>query len=346
MTAEGAGTPPGVPGPPGPPGNGERADMERLEQLLRQTPAPAPRSPFATELRAAFTAGALSAKGAGSPSLAGFGGRNAPGVIEDLLMAEPPPRSARAAFQEDLRRRFVHGELTPGSTGEEGRRAPRRARSRPVLRLVAGSLAAAAALWLVAHLLIPGGPAWRARLAEGEGPVLVDGRPFDPRDLSELGRAFAAGRVLSSEGRRIELIRDGELALALLPGTEIERLSEGTDGGDLRLAVRSGELYLKSRPGYAGPPVIVETPDMDMRMTGTVVGVLFNGTLSCICVARGAVHVRSHLHPDAAPLPCPSAARRVIFSDGHESADAFADLPEGGGTHVSNLQTFAQAEFP
>src|SRR6185503_6316869 len=111
------------------------------------------------------------------------------------------------------------------------------------------SLAAAAALWLVAHLLIPGGPAWRARLAEGEGPVLVDGRPLDPRDLSELGRAFAAGRTLSSQGRRIELIRDGELALALLPGTEVERLSEGTDGGDLRLAVRSGELYLKSRPG-------------------------------------------------------------------------------------------------
>jgi len=36
----------------------------------------------------------------------------------------------------------------------------------------------------------------------------------------------------------------------------------------------------------------------------------------------------------------------VVFQDGAESGDAFADLPEGGGAHVTDLQAFAQAPLP
>jgi len=91
---------------------------------------------------------------------------------------------------------------------------------------------------------------------------------------------------------------------------------------------------------------VVQTPLADMRMTGTVVGVLAADALACICVARGTVDVTPHAADTGAVRVCHADHRRVVFHDGEESADAFADLPETGGAHVHDLQAFADASFP
>jgi ferric-dicitrate binding protein FerR (iron transport regulator) len=309
-----------------------------VEGWLRDLGAPPPRPAFRDDLRARFVGGEL-APAEEHASLLGKDARSADAMIEDLLKAQAPPPPSRAAFRDDLRARFLLGDLrerVPPAPAHRGPTAPRG----PWLRLVAGGLAAAAAIWLVALFLLPDGPSWRGLRTHGEGPVVVDGRELVPRDLAELGAAFAAARVVDSRDRRVELVHDDALVLALLPGTEIEALADGSDG-EMRFALRRGEVYLKTHEGYGGPSVVVETSDMDMRMTGTVVGVMKLESLSCICVARGTVDVTPR--SDGEARVCKSDVQHIVFTSGDGMVKRLSENAET--PHVSELLEFADESF-
>jgi ferric-dicitrate binding protein FerR (iron transport regulator) len=320
-----------------PPEEPSEREERVLRELFARESAPPPAARFQAGLRAAFAAGELGAAERSPPSRVGLDGRSASGVIEGLLLREPPPSPARDGFRDALRARFVRGELElrPEPAGDVP--APPR-RLGPAGRILLGSLATAAALWLVARLVVPDRPTWRARAAGGEGPLLVDGRAVDPRDLSQLGPLLAQAATIGSQKRSLELVFDDELVLRLLPGASIETIADGTQGRELRFALHQGEVYLKSREGYAGPPVVVETPDVDMRMTGTVVGVLYEGTLSCICVARGTVEVEPRA--GGAARVCVQDQRHIVLKGGEERVERFDELPDGGGAHVADLARF------
>ena len=318
----------------------ERERELRLEGLLREVQASEPRKAFRDALRTDFVSGDLSTN-APSSSLQGHGGRSASGVIEDILLTQPSPRPARESFRKELRERFVRGELRPSMPAPLASEASSAGRPvGPVLRLVFGGAVAAAALWLIALLVIPDREPWRVLRIEGTGPVVVDGRELETRDYSEVGAAFAGAEVFSSGDNLIELVRDGDLVLRIQPGAQVEVQSVSEDG-QLRLGLLAGEVYLKSREPYPGPDVLVETTNMEMRMVGTVVGVLVDSELTCVCVARGEVEVLPKAAGASEPGVCIADMRDVIFKDGKVQRDAFAELPQQGGAHVGDLRSFA-----
>jgi ferric-dicitrate binding protein FerR (iron transport regulator) len=313
-----------------------------VEGWLRGASATPPSPGFAAEVRQRFLAGELAGDAEAGASLAGRDARSADSMIEDLLKAGAPLPPARAAFRDALRPRFVRGALAeripPAGAIRPG---PGSGRS-PALRLVLGVVAAAAALWVVARLFLPDEPAWRGFRADGPGPVALDGREFLPRDLAELGGAFQRARTLESRERRLELVRDDELVLVVLPGSRIEMRSDGSDG-ELRYALLEGEVYLKTKAGYRGPAVVVETDDMDMRLTGTVVGVLKNAELSCICVARGTVRVQPR--SDEPAMSCGPDSTTVVSGSGEVMNCPSEVAAEQDPKHVGDLRAFSERAF-
>jgi ferric-dicitrate binding protein FerR (iron transport regulator) len=322
---------------------GESPRDREVEEWLRDprepAPRPAPRSEYADATRKAFLGAELVARAEPAGSLAGRDARTAASMIEDRLKAAPPPTPARAALRDELRARFMRGELVERIVPPVAERTS--TRRGPALRLVLGGLAAAAALWIVARILLPDDPAWRGFRADGEGPVVVDGVELVPRDLSELGGAFTKARTIESRARRLELVRDDDLAVALMPGTRLEVRSDGSDG-ELRFALLEGEVYLKTVAGYRGPSVVVETDHVDMRMTGTVVGVLKNDELSCICVERGTVEAVSRTGKHER---FERDTSNWVGAEGNFTCCPSGDIAAQVPAHIGGLRDFAVAAF-
>ncbi|MEM7307421.1 MAG: FecR domain-containing protein [Planctomycetota bacterium] len=188
---------------------------------------------------------------------------------------------------------------------------------------------------MIGLLVAPEGRTWEGLELRGEGPVVVDGRELSPRDLSRLGAEFGEATRFESRENLLRLSWGDDLVLQIQPRSEVELLAQ-SEGG-LRLGLSEGEVFLKSRAGYEGPPVRVVTADATMRMTGTVVGVMAVDRLTCVCVARGEVEVLDHHNPGGGGV-CHQDARHVVFSDGRTKKETFADEDS---EHARALREFA-----
>ena len=345
--ADGEGTRPA--GASGPAGNGadDRPELEAFLKASGRAESPAPRAAFRAALREGFVAGTLPDKAPESASLEGLSGRTAGELIEGLLQKAPQPGSARAGFREELRQGFVAGSLEPsgrleGLPEEDPQAdrtpwAPPARRPRPLLRLVTGGLAAAAALWAIGVWLVPDERRWSLLDIGGEGPVAIDGEDHDPVDPSRMGALFGEAEVFAAGRRRLELAWGDDLVLQAQPGAELRLVSQGDDG--LLVDLLDGEIYLKSREPYTGPQVQVQTADMLMTMSGTVVGVLREAKLTCVCVARGEVAIENRF--DGLDGVCVADHRHVAHSARPADYQSFEELGGGGG-HVHDLQGFAK----
>ena len=337
--------PPGTPGGPPPEDGPELSPSEaaELEEALRAVPVPPAPGAFREALGRDFASGKLGQKAPDSGSPAASPVRTGTALIEDLLQKTAPPAPARAEHRAELRRRFVAGDLQPSGVLPAGPvpLRPEAARgSRPNLRLVLGTLAAAAALLVVTQLFTSDGRAWRGLEADGQGPVVVDGRSLEPRDLSQLGPAFAEAQRFESGENALDLAWGEDLVLHIRPGTELERMPEDDEGG-LRLALRQGEVYLKSREDYDGPAVRIETDELVMRMTGTTVGVLHSDSHSCVCVAHGEVEVLDR-REGWKTTRCAEANSHVAQTDGVRMSASFPDDLDNASQHLLDLLSFAE----
>ena len=316
-----------------------------LEERLRSQTAPAGGKEFRAALRAGFVAGQLAESGGESLSLRCMDARRAASVIENMLTQGAPPRPARAAFAQELRRRFVDGDL-PGSVRgvEQSAPIPAPRRARPALRIVLAGLAAAAAI-LVLSLFVPSAPRWSALDVRGAGPLIVGGEELETWDASQLGGALEAGVELGTADRTVDFGFGRHLLLELRPGARIR--AEAAPDGELRLHLLEGELYAKTDGAYDGPALVVRTHDLDMRMTGTVFGVMTDGVVTCVCVTRGQVELTT----DGGREACPTNTFHRVWRDGSDmSVGTFShvvsEIPEGDREHIGGLLEFMAAVGP
>ncbi|MCZ6597124.1 MAG: hypothetical protein O7B99_05780 [Planctomycetota bacterium] len=313
-----------------------------VEALLASLPGSPPREAFREALRGRFLAGE-------SPSLEGGEDRISLGVIEEILVTSASLRPAREAFRGELRARFVAGELEAPARGRE-----RSIARRPLLRVLARVLVAAAAI-LVIGLLIPRKLEWRVLEVAGDGPLRIDGVELASWDLSTLGRAFGQAESLETLGNRVVIGLGDDLVFHLRPGSRVTAgpLPGRSGEGEVLLTLEEeSEIYVRTAEAYDGPPVRIRTADLDADVTGTVFGVFCWPDGSCVCVTRGEVRVTSsHAARDVDERTATvlAGSNRQVWSDGETIT--FSEFPSDlehvepeTWDHVENLRRFTQGQ--
>jgi len=349
-------------------GGGPLDERELRELLLGGLAVPEARPAFRAQLRQRF----LAAAGTEAPeraSRARVTGRTTPPVkpdVEDLLAASSAPPPARPAFREELRERFLAAVSAPaGRRSAPARRraaaaAPsaRGARRPRTLRLVAALGLVAAALlvllwrpWPWSGAERPGGPStaalarkaplWRVADIAGEGPIRIDGREIDPEE-ADLEAELVGAVTLETLQRQLSLSagpKSPAVDVCVRPGTELTLAAwaPGEDGAQ-RLRLGGGEIYLRTNGPRHDAPSLVATPETEVRVTGTTLGIMAAPEFTCVCVLEGLVAVDPK-DPRYDPLAVPSHTTQVVFPVGGEAPvhHPFAAPPD---QHVQDLLDF------
>jgi len=251
----------------------------------------------------------------------------------------------------------VSGEL--GQRGERVRRARPSAAARLGLWTLAATSAAAGVVVLVRSAGAAAPPRWRVVAVEGAGEVSVGGRVLGGPARGEAAGGLDAGAVeVATEDAALELAFGDELVLRLAPRTRW-RSFDPAAAGARRAELRAGEVYVHRCGDVPGPELVVATPTREVRITGTVLGVLVADEVTCVCVVEGRVAVRDRRtgagtgsEGEAEPV---GAGRFLRFvreaAGGPEPRREAGELPpyaapgrSGRDPHVHTLVDFARSE--
>jgi hypothetical protein len=245
-------------------------------------------------------------------------------------------------FRARLKSQFVAGRIpaskdAPGLAVVDGTRAavetpvapPRRNRA------VWGGLAAAAVVAFVFFFNTAKLPGPELVAAAGSGPVTVDGVRYGADNPEALGRALVPGaRVVVGDGARIDLAYPGTFAMRVDQGTDIvlpARPGRWT-GRSIRAVMARGEISVRTGPELAGGELHVLTGEADAVIRGTLVSVVSNEKLTCICLFEGTTDVLADGR-DLGRLP--PGKRWVVYSDGSEP-----ELKDIAPPHLEHMQEF------
>ncbi len=318
------------------------AEPEReLEAALAGMPAPAPRSAFRDEVRAAFVRSSsreLAAQRTGSAV--------DERIEERIRRAEAEAPAARSAFREALRRDFVAAPAESRTPDLGGTPEPEPVS--PLRKVLVITLAAAAAILVT--LFVPSDPVWSLREAPGVGPVEVAGVSFGKVRLSDSDRArigveLARGGTVVTGERELSLDLQSTLRLNVQTGTtvEIEALPQLDTAEPIVLRLTRGEVLIETLPGYPGNPIVVQTDDALVSVTGTVLGVRVDDRGTCTCVARGAVFVDDRSGATA-PARVTAGTSYLLFHGGAMPpmlVDFGSNASETHREHTDVLSAFA-----
>ncbi|HED65004.1 MAG TPA: hypothetical protein ENJ09_05550 [Planctomycetes bacterium] len=314
---------------------------EEFESFLGADPRPEARKEFRDRCREAFLgagqAGFQGAGGAGRESWSreGVGARTG-NTVEDRLeriIAGTPRPEASPAFREELRGRFLSAGVPE----------PARATSPPSLlrRVIVWTAAAAAFLFVTFYL--PKEQRWRVRDVRGGDRIEVAGVVYGSGDARRLGDLLSEGAAVDSLDAVIDLELSDWLRVRVLGGSEVELAALPELGGDepLVFSLTQGEIYVKTLEGYPGNPILIETPEQRIRVTGTVLGVMRDEKGTCCCVARGSVEVED-LRASGAEVEVRSCHSHISHCGGGgvEWREWPAD-PEKAPSHMAPLLAFA-----
>ena len=217
-----------------------------------------------------------------------------------------PHVPANPAFRNRLRREF--------STGRFERRRVRQAEPK-----IAGwftwrwATASTAILLVIGFAFVNRGPDWRVMSAPVSGSVIVNGQVVPASDRAALAKALR-------RGGRVNVTADGELTL-LTPATLLVQVTPGSDvelpvpagrwlGKNMHATVNSGEARLLTGPRFPGRTMDIWTRAGNTVITGTLVSVVTNGELTCVCVAEGTAKAGKK-----SMEPVPAGMRKVMFTD-------------------------------
>lgn len=216
---------------------------------------------------------------------------------------------ADGAFRARLKQQFVSGSI-PDSGGKVVPLPRRRAAFYGW-----GALAAAAVLALAVFGLnrLPGPELLSVR---GQGTVFADGRGVDAGDATGVAALMRPGARVRLEGETsLDILYRNAMVMRLTPGTDL--VLPGRPGRWFSRPVSAdlamGEVSVRTGPGLKGGALRVNTPAGSAVITGTLVDVFFNGTLSCYCLHDGTAHVWVGGRDLGA---IPAMKRFVVYSDG------------------------------
>lgn len=246
-------------------------------------------------------------------------------------------------FRARLKAQFVEGRIpesedSPGLSVVDGTGdATERPVSSPAPRrnwAAWGGLAAAAVIAIVffSTAKLPG-PELMA--ANGAGAVTIDGVRYPTHDAEGLAGALQPGaRVVVEDEAVLDVAYPGSFFMRLDHGTDIvlpERPGRWT-GRAVAADMAGGEISVRTGPALAGGQLTVTTPEASTVIHGTLVSVVSNGELSCICLFEGHADVLA----DGRKLgELPAGKRWVVFRDGRDPEQMDIAPP-----HLEHMKAF------
>jgi hypothetical protein len=228
-------------------------------------------------------------------------------AVRSLPVVEADP-----GFRERLKADFVAGRLgLEQEPGRSGRRRAARRRGGAWWLLIPSAVAAL----VVGVLIFNGGPPPDLAAVTGEGTVTVDGRAFPTAERGAIAKAIGPGvRVEVSDGVDFDLVYGGTMAVRLSSGAATIPAAParwfGRTGGCM---VERGELNVLTGPGFRGGHLVMATGEGIVEITGTLVSVFRDSSITCVCVQEG----KASVGVDAGDMePVPAGMRKVMFADG------------------------------
>jgi len=221
-----------------------------------------------------------------------------------------PRADADPDFRQRLKADFAAGRLAEGGDAT----APRPAR-RPAARWWKVAIPVAAAVLVVAAALFNRGPALVLSDVAGEGTVTVDGRAFPTSDRDAIAGAVRPGaRLELSEGVDVDLVYDNTLVLqySSARGT-IPKAPARWIGKTGACRLEWGEVAALTGPDFAGGGLVVTTPEGIIEVSGTLISVFRDSSVTCVCVHEGAARVGID---EGDMESVPAGKRKVMFADG------------------------------
>lgn len=203
-------------------------------------------------------------------------------------------------------------------------------------------LTLAAAAVVAVTFLLPEPARWSVRL---EGPLRFAESEYGPGEDARLAAAMEGSGVLETSGAGARFtLGAGELVLELLPGASLSfpPLPELDGISPVRFALTRGEAYLRTSESYAGNPIVLETPLLEVALNGTVVGVLVDPLVTCVCVAEGSVGVTSARLPRRAEVGARATLRVFAEREAGAHPEPFPADDAAGAQHTHALVEFGR----
>jgi len=254
--------------------------------------------------------------------------------VQETLRRVAPVRPD-PAFRSRLREQFMSGAIAEGQDLPDAIEVPT-IRSAPASRPRSWWWTALpiAAVLIVSFLVADRGPAWRLHAVEGSGEVTMDGTQIVAGGDMRFGDEVA---MSTGDDTGLQIASEGILLLDIAPHSEVvlprapRRLLRRT----MTARVNSGELRVKSGPGFSGRRLVVETDEGRTVVIGTTISVYKGADFTCVCVLEGIARIgRDQDHLDAIP----AGMRKVMFADGRAPL-----VTEIEPHHKADLELFEQS---
>ncbi len=239
---------------------------------------------------------------------------------------------AAAAFRERLKQEFVSGDIA--------RQKVLKLDTRPgFLGWLGKALlpAAAVALAVAMFFILAPGTSWKFKGITGQGLVAVNDVKVDASDVQTLARLIKPGaRIVVPEGVALDLIAGDVLLLELDEGADATvPQNPGRGAGEVMFSeVATGELRLKTGPGFPGRQFNVRTPEGLIEVTGTIISIFRGPELTCVCVFEGEARIGQD--PETMDL-IPAGQRKVMFLDRRPPM-----ITEVMAEHIQGLEGFLE----
>ena len=300
---------------------------QRARDAVRALPHASAGAAFRARLGAEFAAGSIAdGRFSALPAAASLLDELADEVAPHAGDEDARRASARDALLRSGTTPLTHApERLPGADVPPSAGAPRATvlpmpARRPMMWRWASAAAAMAAAWLVASAMNRA-PEWRVSDVQGVGMAIVDGRPIALNHADEIQQALRHGGRLVVAAGSLMLMAPGQLAIEVLPGTELQLPPAPQRLWDRHATalVESGEIRITTGRQFRGADLTVTTPEAKLDVVGTTLAVIREPAGTCVCVLDGRVMVGTK---DGAMAAVEHMRRRMVFADGSGVEDA------------------------
>ncbi|NNF08023.1 MAG: hypothetical protein HKN21_14765 [Candidatus Eisenbacteria bacterium] len=173
--------------------------------------------------------------------------------------------------------------------------------------LVWGGLAAAAALALFLFTQPASSPSWTASVTNGPSELVVDGETIHTADSQTLG---ANATVYNPGPNALVIGIEDVIQCVLAPNTEIVLGTTTKDGkSELSATLDQGQMMAVTGPEFPG--LTLTTEEAEIRITGTLFGMLKEADSTCVCVFEGKVLAKLN----GELITIPEESRLTLFSN-------------------------------
>lgn len=228
-------------------------------------------------------------------------------------LAGLPAAEARPAFQAQLREDFATGRLeeTPAASAAGARRRSSH------WRWAWAALPIAAGIVLLMNRYGTQETRWILWEVRGDsGRVEWNGQAFQVADSNALQLAFECGGEARLTGDvELDFFQKGFASVQFGPGTRCSITAPPKRLGERHVQMRldAGHVRVSTGVRFAGARLTVRTPESEIEVVGTTLGVIKAPEGTCVCAYAGEITMRD---ADGTEAVVPVGMRRFLYNDG------------------------------